>query len=181
MDTVSLPSFYTLQLPANHQQILHNTRLSPEMDECLCSSSILTTTQKHTNAHTPASVSKPQTLTWRDQLSNILRNVLGQALVLFLVDDTSNALVEWQIQEYILGPWLTFLRLLTCLSCLFWRKHFIVHATVLFLTRLIQPGQIPSKYLAYTTSSINTLVSVSVNEAAKHQGLPGENRHASSS
>lgn len=41
--------------------------------------------------------------------------------------------------------------------------------------------QIPSKYLAYTTSGINTLVSVSVNEAAKHQGLPGENRHASSS
>lgn len=55
---------------------------------------------KNTLTHTPASVSKPQALTWRDQLSNTVRNVLSQARVLFLVDDTSDALFEGKIQEY---------------------------------------------------------------------------------
>lgn len=56
---------------------------------------------KSTLTHTP--ISKPQTLTWRDQLSNTARNVLSQARVLFLVDDTSDALFEGNIQENSLG------------------------------------------------------------------------------
>lgn len=98
---------------------------------------------KSTLTHTP--ISKPQTLTWRDQLSNTARNVLSQARVLFLVDDTSDALFEGKIQENSLGYFfLTFLRLLMCLSCLFSlnfifhlsRKRFIVHGPLIILTRL---------------------------------------------
>ena len=80
-----------------------------------CARHIYTDT-KHTNTHThtPASVSKPQNLTWRNQLSNTAKNVLNQALVHFHVDSTSDALLEWEDQEQSLGQSLKFLRFIMC-------------------------------------------------------------------